>query len=157
MIRMLLGLMLAVALGASAMAAESEIALTNAWARATPGGARTGAAYVTITNKGKAPDRLVSATTPVAGMAELHTTIEANGVSQMRPVKSLEIKPGESVTLKPGGMHLMLMRLKGPLKQGETFPLALTFAKAGQIETAAKVAKIGAMSDEDAMHGMDMK
>ena len=151
---------LAAALMAVAVAAyadEPAITITNAWARATPGGAKTGAAYLTITNRGGASDKLVSASTPVAGMTQLHTTIDDNGVMKMRPLKSLDVKPGGSATLKPGGMHLMLMDLKGPLKEGQSFPLALTFDRAGKIETNVMVMKAGAMGDMGNMPGMDMK
>jgi hypothetical protein len=145
--------------GASA-AEQSGIVITNGWARATPAGAKTGAAYVTVTNKGKDADKLVSAATPVAGEAQLHTTINDNGVMKMRPVSAIDLKPGASVTLKPGGMHLMMTDLKQPLKEGDSFPLALTFEKAGKIDTRVKVQKAGAMSggtDMGDMPGMNMK
>jgi periplasmic copper chaperone A len=158
MIRPILAaLVLAAAFAASAMAADSTVAVTNSWARATPPGAKTAAAYVTLTNKGAAPDQLLSASTPVAGEAMLHITINDHGVMKMRPIKSIDLKPGKSVTFKPGGMHIMLMDLKQPLKEGDSFPLALTFAKAGRIETVVKVAKAGAMSGGSDMQGMDMK
>jgi len=149
----------AAGLAAAAAAEPSAIAVTDAWARATPPGAKTGAAYVTVTNTGKAADRLMSAATPVAGAAQLHTTLTENGVMKMRPVAAIDLKPGASVTLKPGGMHLMLMDLKQPLKQGESFPLALTFEKAGKIEADVTVQKAGAMSSMDMgnMPGMNMK
>jgi hypothetical protein len=150
----LAALFLAAALS-SAMAAEPTISVTDAWARATPQGAKTGAAYVTITNKGDA-DTLLGASTLVAGEAQLHTTTTDNGVMKMRPLKSLGLKPGASVALKPGGMHIMLMDLKQPLQEGESFPLALDFQKAGRIETVVKVQKIGAMTGTS-MQGMDMK
>jgi len=142
------------------LAQQSSIAVTDAWARATPPGAKTGAAYVTVTNKGTETDKLLSVSTPVAGMAQLHTTINDNGVMKMRPVKSIDVKPGKPLTLKPGGYHLMLMDLKQPLKQGDTFPITLTFAKAGEIHTEVKVQKVGAMGDMGSMQdmpGMNMK
>lgn len=154
MIRILFAAFLTAALATAAAAADPTIAVTNAWARATPEGAKTGAVYVTLTNKGAVPDKLLSATTPVAGMAQLHITITDNGVMKMRPVAALDLKPGASVTLKPGGMHLMLMDLKQPLKEGDKFPVALDFEKAGRLETIVKVTKAGAMSS---MQGMDMK
>ena len=148
----------AIALGAVA-AEPSAIVVTDAWARATPPGAKTGAAYVTVTNKGTEPDKLLSASTPVAGEAQLHTTITENGVMKMRPVSAVDLKPGASVTLKPGGMHLMLMDMKQPLKEGARFPLSLTFAKAGIVEADVKVRKVGAMTGMDTsdMPGMNMK
>jgi len=160
MIRTVLALLFASALAASAAADEPAIAISNAWARAMPEGAKAGAAYVTITNNGTGADRLLGVSTPVAGEAQLHTTINDNGVMKMRPIESIELKPGASVTLKPGGMHLMLMGLKQPLKEGESFPLALNFEKAGRLETAVTVTKAGAMGNMSTMgnmQGMDMK
>lgn len=154
--RIILSLLLA-AWATAAWAAEPPIAITNAWARATPAGAKTGAAYVTVTNKGDAPDKLLGASTPVAGETQLHTTLNENGVMKMRPLKSIDLKPGASVTLKPGGMHLMLMELRQPLKAGDSFPLALDFEKAGKVETVVKVEKAGSMGDMGSMPGMDMK
>lgn len=142
-----------------ALAQQSPISVTDAWARATPPGAKTGAAYFTVKDGGTAPDRLLSASTPVAGMAQLHTTISDNGVMKMRPVDGIDVKPGTPLTLQPGGYHLMLMQLKAPLKEGDHFPLTLTFAKAGTVETEVKVEKAGAMGamGSSGMSGMDMK
>jgi periplasmic copper chaperone A len=151
---------LAAALALPALAQQSPISVTDVWARATPPGAKTGAAYATVTNTGTTPDRLVSVSTPAAGMAQLHTTINDNGVMKMRPVAGIDLKPGASVTLKPGGYHMMLMDLKAPLKEGDSFPLTLTFAKAGKVATVVKVEKVGAMGDMGNMGnmpGMNMK
>ena len=154
--RYVLVALLSAALGVgSAAAARAEdsgggIAVTAAWARATPPGAQTGAAYVTVVNHGTADDKLIAVSTPVAKMAQLHTTIDDNGVMKMRPIAAIDVKPGATVALKPGHMHVMLMELAHPLSEGTSFPLTLTFAKAGKIETTVKVAKIGAMT------GMDM-
>jgi hypothetical protein len=140
----------AAGLAFAAAAEPPAIVITNAWARATPPGAKTGAAYVTVTNTGAQADKLLSAATPAAGEAQLHTTITEDGVMKMRPVSAIDLKPGASVTLKPGAMHLMLMDLKQPLKEGDSFPLALTFEKAGSVTATVKVQKAGAMT------GMDM-
>ncbi|HUZ71697.1 MAG TPA: copper chaperone PCu(A)C [Stellaceae bacterium] len=128
---------------------SAAIAVTDAWARATPQGAQTGAAFVTVTNHGATDDKLIGASTPIATMAQLHRTIDDNGVMKMRPVAVIDLKPGASVTLKPGYMHVMLMGLKHPLAQGASFPLTLTFAKAGKIETTVKIEKLGAMTGTD--------
>ena len=157
---LLLAAALVAGFAVAASAQQSTIAVTDAWARATPQGAKTGAAYVTVANQGSVPDKLVSASTPVAAEAQLHTMTEDNGVMKMRPVSAIDLKPGASVTLKPGGMHLMMMDLKQPLKEGDSFPLALTFEKAGKIDTSVKVQKAGAMSggmDMGDMPGMNMK
>ena len=150
-----IALVLGLATAAHAQSAGApDIQVGSPWARATPGGARTGAAYLTILNKGPADDRLVAIATPVAGMAELHRTVEEQGVMKMLPVPTLNVKAGAQVAFKPGGYHIMLMNLKAPLKEGETFPLALTFEKAGRIEVTVKVEKAGAMGHD--MGGMKM-
>jgi copper(I)-binding protein len=133
------------ALAAPAAHAD-DIAIADAWARATPGKAPTGAAYLTLTNSGAAADRLVGASSPVAATTELHEDKEENGIMKMRPVPVLPIAPGQSITLKPGGYHLMLTGLKAPLKQGESFPLTLTFEKAGAKEVQVAIGRAGAMS-----------
>jgi len=156
---LLLAAALAAGFAVAASAQQSTIAVTDAWARATPQGAKTGAAYVTVANQGSVPDKLVSASTPVAAEAQLHTMTDDNGVMKMRPVSAVDVKPGASVTLKPGGMHVMLMGLKQPLSAGQSFPLTLTFEKAGKVETTVKIAKAGAMTGTDMkdMPGMNMK
>jgi copper(I)-binding protein len=145
-------LFLVLAQGALGQGAKPSIAVTDAWARAMPPGAKTGAAYVTLANKGSADDKLVSVSTPVAAEAQLHTTINDNGVMKMRPVSAIDVKPGATVTLKPGGLHLMLMGVKQPLTEGQSFPMTLTFAKAGKVETTVAVKKVGAMGTME-MHG----
>ena len=96
--------------------ADSSIKVDQVWARATPGAAKTGAIYLTITNTGTTPDTLEgTASTPVANHADVHEMKMANGVMEMRPVKSLTIAPGKSVTLEPNGYHIMLTGLKAPL------------------------------------------
>jgi copper(I)-binding protein len=129
--------------------------ITHAWARATAASARTGAAYFTIANRGASDDRLVAAASPVAVKAELHTTIDDGGVMKMRPLAAVDVKAGGKAELKPGGMHLMLIDLKAPLKVGQSFPVTLTFEQAGPIELMVTVEKAGAMSD-GAMPGMKM-
>jgi hypothetical protein len=118
------------ALGAVAQTAPPSIALSDAWARATVTPAQAGAIYVTITDHG-APDRLIGASTPVAGTAGLHQTIRDGDVMKMRPVDGLAVTPAAPTTLAPGGYHIMLTALKQPLRSGQTFPLTLTFERAG--------------------------
>ena len=133
-----------------ALAQSGGIQVAQVWARATPGGAKTAAIYMTITNTGTTPDTLDgTASTPAAAHALLHQEKMANGVMEMRPVKSLTIEPGKTVVLQPGGYHLMLTGLTAPLKEGQTVPLTLTFAHAGQEQVTASVAKIGAMQPDD--------
>jgi periplasmic copper chaperone A len=142
---------------AGAMAQSSGgIAVESIWARATPPGAKTGAVYLTLANKGFADDKLVGASTPVAAMAGLHTELMANGVMEMRPLKSIDVPPGGTAVLKPGGRHIMLMGLKQPLKRGGHFRLTLEFAHAAPLTVQVEVAKVGAAGPAmDDMKGMD--
>jgi copper(I)-binding protein len=121
------------------------IVISNPWARATPSGATAGAGYFTVTNSGTTPDRLVAATSEAASNADIHEMTMANGVMQMRPLQGgLELKPGETVQLKPGGQHVMMTGLKQPLKQGDHIKGTLTFEKAGKVDIEYDVKAIGA-------------
>jgi copper(I)-binding protein len=125
----------------------------QAWARATPGAATTGAVYFRV--ESPTDDRLVGLASPVAGKAELHTHIEENGVMQMREVEGgLPLPAGKEVELKPGGaLHVMLIDLHQKLKAGDSFPLTLTFQKAGTRDVTVKVEKLGAMGPSDGSGG----
>ena len=115
------------------------------WARATPPTAPTGGGYLSVKNTGTEPDRLISASSPAAGAVQVHDMKMEGNVMRMRELDGpLEIKPGETVTLAPGGMHLMMMGLKEPLKQGEKVPLTLVFEKAGKIDVELLVEAMGA-------------
>jgi len=127
------------------------IEIAHPFARATAATAKTGAAYFTIVNTGAGDDRLIAVSSPVAEKSEPHSTIDDNGVMKMRPLAAIEVKAGERVELKPGGMHLMLTGLKAPLKLGQSFPLTLTFEKAGAVSVMVAVEKAGATH---AMPGM---
>jgi copper(I)-binding protein len=126
-----------------------SIVVDHPWARATPAGAKTGAAYMTLINNGSAGDRLLAATTPVADKIQFHSVSEDNGVSRMREMHDVAVAPGAKVAFGPGGMHVMLVGLKQPLKEGQTFPLSLTFEKAGKVDVTVSVAKVGAMQHGD--------
>jgi periplasmic copper chaperone A len=142
----ILVIVVAVLFAAPAWADSSGIKVDQVWARATPGAVKTGAIYLTITNTGTEPDTLQGAvSTPAADHADLHEMKMENGISEMRPVKSLTIAPGKTVTLEPNGYHIMLTGLKAPLKEGQTVPLTLTFEHAGAEQVTASVAKVGAM------------
>jgi len=125
------------------MAQSGDIEITNAWARATPGGAQTAAAYVTV--ESPSGDRLTGASTPAAKEAQLHSMSMNNGVMEMRQVDGIDLPAGKPVTLKPGGYHIMLTDLAKPLEAGQSFPLTLTFAKAGAKEVTVPVEKVGSM------------
>ena len=122
----------------------ADIRVEDAWARASLGQARNGAAYMVVHATGAQPDRLVAATTPVAGKVELHNHIMVGNVAQMRPVDAIEIVPGSPTVLQPGGLHVMLTGLARQLRQGETFPLTLVFEKAGRVTVQVRVAGAGA-------------
>jgi len=150
-------LALCAVLGHAALAQTNPapIEITHAWARATATTAKTGATYLTIANKGASDDRLIAAATSAAAKAELHVTSMDGAVMKMRPLEAVDIKAGAQAELKPGGMHIMLFGLTAPLKEGQRFPLALTFEKAGKVDIMVTVEKPGAMGDR-AMPGMKM-
>lgn len=108
-----------------------DLTIDEPWARPTPHGAVTGAGYMVLTNTGDDADRLVGASSEVCDRVELHTHLMDNGVMRMRQVPSVELPPGESVAIAPGGLHLMLIGLKSPLEEGMSFPLTLMFEGGG--------------------------
>ena len=152
-IRKLMQMSIACVLGAylsSAPARADEVkagdlVISQAWSRATPKGAKTGGGYLTIENKGSAPDRLIDGSSDVAGSVQVHEMSTEGGVMKMRPVENgLTIEPGKTVKLAPGGYHLMLMDLKNPLKQGDKLPITLEFEKAGKVQVSLDVQAVGA-------------
>jgi len=130
--------------------AMKSVAVTGAWARASVG--RNGAAFLTLTNHGKAEDRLVAAEADVSKRVELHTHIRDGNIMRMRQVDHIAVASGKTVTLKPGGLHVMFLGLTRKLKKGESFPLTLVFEKAGKMKITVPVKGIGAMKGGDAMH-----
>jgi hypothetical protein len=116
-----------------------ELKIERPWARPSAGAAANGAAYMTIATSGTAPDQLVNAASPVAGKVELHTHILDGDVMRMRPVSGITVNVGEPAVLRPGGLHVMLIGLKEPLKPGTQFPLTLTFEKAGAVTVQVDV------------------
>jgi copper(I)-binding protein len=118
--------------------------ITQPWSRATPKGAEVAGAYFKITNTGTTPDRLVGGSSPVAGRFEIHEMSMDNGVMKMRPVQGgVEIKPGESVELKPGAYHVMMLGLKQPLNKGDHVKATLNFEKAGSVDIEYNVVGVG--------------
>jgi hypothetical protein len=131
------------------------LVISQAWTRATPGGARIGGGFLTIENKGNAPDKLIGASADGAGKIEVHEMTTTDGVMKMRPVEGgLTIDPGKIVKLAPGGYHLMMMDLKAPLKQGDKLPVTLQFEKAGKVAVTLDVQGVGAAAPGG---GMEMK
>lgn len=121
-----------------------DLVITQAWARATPAGAKIGGGFLTIENKGTTPDKLINASANGAGKIEVHEMTMNNGVMKMRPVEGgLTIDPGKTVKLAPGGLHLMMMDLKSPLKQGDKMPVTLEFEKAGKVAVTLDVEGVG--------------
>lgn len=156
-IRLMAGLVRALLLSLSGIscaagsAAAGTLAVTDAWIRATPPGAATAAAYLTITNTGAA-DRLVGAATPAARSAELHTHVEEGALHRMvHLTNGIAVPAGEAVRLTPGGLHLMLVDLATPLTPGTTVRLSLRFATAGQLEIEVPV--VDARASPAAAHG----
>jgi copper(I)-binding protein len=129
-----------------------DLVITQAWSRATPGGAKIAGGFLTIENKGAAPDRLVSGSSDIMGKVEIHEMAMNNGVMTMRPLdKGLAIEPGKTVKLAPGGYHLMLMDLKQPFKQGDKVPVTLEFEKAGKVALSLDVQAVGAQAPAGGM------
>jgi copper(I)-binding protein len=115
------------------------------WVRETPKGAKVGGGYMTITNTGSTPDRLVGGATPAAGRFEIHVMSMDGGVMKMRQMDNgIEIKPGETVELKPGGLHVMMMDLKQPFAKGGEITGTLKFEKAGSLDVVFPVQGMGA-------------
>jgi hypothetical protein len=128
-----------------------DIVIEQPWSRATP--IKTGGAYMTLRNNGTRPDRLMKVASPLAEKGEIHETRIEGGMAMMRRVDGIEIKPrGGTAQLKPGGLHVMLMGLQRPLKEGERIKLVLTFERAGTIEVEARVEKAGAAAPGDHQH-----
>jgi len=114
------------------------------WIRATPGGAKVAGGYMKIVNHGTQADRLIGGSLPVAGRFEVHEMTVENGVMRMRELaRGLEIAPGATIELKPGGYHAMFMDLKQGLKEGETIKGTLVFEKAGKVEIEYRVGPVG--------------
>lgn len=115
----------------------SDIAVKNAWARATAPGQKVGAVYLEITSATAA--RLVKADSPAAATVELHAMAMKNGVMEMRRLDGLELQAGKTASLAPGGNHIMLIGLKKPLKEGDKIAVTLTVEKAPKVQEKLEV------------------
>lgn len=132
-----------------------ELVVRSPWARPLPAVSENGAAYLTIVNHAMSPDRLISASSPIAERVELHTNEKNGPMMVMRKLQAVEVGAHDTVSMRPGGMHMMLLGLKRPLVAGETFPLALTFAKAGEVTITVPIELRATAADAPAMkHGM---
>ncbi len=136
-------------LPAVSSAGSQDVVVEGAWSRASIGTSRPGAAYMTLRNTGSDPVTLTGLKTPLAMMPDIHETkTDANGVSSMSPVGDITILPGESVSLQPGGLHAMLMRLQTKMIEGETFPLTLNFTDGGSLTVDVPILGTGARGPE---------
>lgn len=118
---------------------QGDLTIGHPWARATAHGQRAGGAFLKLENRGSADDKLLSARADVAESVEMHSMTTEGDVMRMRQVTAIGLPGGQSVELKPGGLHLMLMGLKYPLRAGSSFPLTLKFERAGEVKIDVKV------------------
>ncbi len=117
-----------------------DLFIDHPWARATIGRTPNGSAYLTIHNRGETADRLIGVAVENAEKAELHQHIRDGDVMRMRPVTGgLPLAAGGRVAFAPGGYHIMLFGLTSPLIEGESFPMRLSFEKAGEVEVTVKI------------------
>ena len=130
-----------------AVPALAQVTVENAWARATPPGAKIAAGYLTIRNAGAA-DKLVSASSPAAEKVETHVTVKDGDISRMREVKGYAVPAKGKLELSPAGSHLMLVNIKAPLKEGDKVPLVLRFEKAGEVRAELAVRPLGTTGQE---------
>lgn len=123
--------------------AESKVVVEGAWVGEVPPSSPVAAAYMTIKNEGNADDKLLSVTSSISGSTMIHrTVVDDKGVARMDMVDALVIPAGKSVTLKPGGTHIMLMDLKEPVTGKEKIELDLKFENAGDMKIEAPVKKL---------------
>jgi copper(I)-binding protein len=144
--------LLGMALGLACVAAHAQVEIGGPWVRATPPGAKLAAGYLVIVNKSGRPDRLVGASSPAAARVETHVTENDGGIYRMREVKGYDVPAGGRYELKPGGPHLMLVDIKGPLKEGERVRLVLRFERAGEVEVEAPVVRAAPRAGSHAGH-----
>ena len=138
----------ALALAVSSVSAHEykagSIEIKHPWARATPKGSEVGGGYMKLVNTGTTPDRLIGGSNAVAGKFEIHEMSMDGGVMRMRQLPNgIEIKPGQTVELKPGSYHLMFIGLRQPFEQGKRVKGTLRFEKAGTVEVEYAVEAIG--------------
>lgn len=117
----------------------AEIEIGHPWARPTVSGQQAGGAFLSLQNRGSSADRLIGASSPAADAVELHTMSLEGNVMRMRQVDAIDVPPGQSVKLQPGGMHLMFQGLKAPMKLGDRIPVTLRFERAGEVAVEVKV------------------
>jgi copper(I)-binding protein len=139
-------LVVALGFGFSVQAQEAKVGpikVDHAYTRATVPGQQVAGGFMKIENKGTSGDQLLSASSPAAGEVQLHEMAMEGNVMKMRQVRDIAVPAGGSVELKPGGLHLMFMNIKAPLSVGESVPVKLKFAKAGEVEVKMPVNAMG--------------
>lgn len=143
---LLLACLCTASIGSAHSYKQGDIEIGHIWTRATAPGTTTAAIYVPLLNEGKETDRLIAVSSDEAKKIEIHEDSNENGIMKMQKLDALTLEPGKPVSLRPGGIHFMVIGLKHQLKEGEMFPLTLQFEKAGSIKVEAMIEAIGAMS-----------
>lgn len=123
----------------AARGADTGLFIGHVWARPTPPGATVGAVYLDLNNQGTSPERLLRLSSPVAGAVQLHETRDEHGLMKMRQLPFIDVPAGGTVKAAPGALHIMLLGLKKPLLDGDTFALKLLFAAAGELTVQVRV------------------
>lgn len=126
--------------GAFAGAAD-QVTVQDPYVRLAPPNAPATGAFMVIRNNGDKDVKVLKADNPASKVTELHTHINDGGVMKMRPVPAIDVKARGEAVLKPGGLHVMLIDLKAPMKEGDTVPLTLTFDDGSTKKVDAKVVK----------------
>ena len=124
---------------AAAHSADTGLILGHVWARPSPPGISVASVYLDISNQGSEQDRLLRLSSPVAKTVQLHETHDNHGMMSMRQLAFVDVPPGGTVKASPGALHIMLLGLKKPLLNGDTFPLTLVFATAGELTVQVRV------------------
>lgn len=147
--RLLAGLLL---LGGIAAASAADVQVKDPVARATAPGAEVGAVYLKIHNAGDRPERLVKASSPAAERVELHGYSTHGSMSRMHEIPDLTIAAGRTIAFEPGGLHIMLRKLRQPLKAGDSFPLTIEFERSGAVTTTVEVKEATAVIQHGGGH-----
>ena len=134
---------LAFVLFLAATAAQAQVEIDKAWARATAPGAPVAGGYMTIRNKNTAADRLIGASSAAAARVELHVHIKEGEVIKMRQVAAYDVPASGTFELKPGAAHLMFLQIARPFKEGDKIPVKLRFEKAGEVNVEFTVGRLG--------------
>jgi copper(I)-binding protein len=123
----------------SAEDTSSKMKVSNAWARATVPSAKNGTVFLTMTAPPSLSDKLIAARSAAAERVQVHKHVMENGIAKMQSVAAIEVAAGKAVTLDPHGLHLMLVGLKSPLKEGDRITLTLVFDKSGDLRVEVPV------------------